>query len=147
MNEGRGQNVIVDKSTIVAGLKNTGLKRGDVVLVHSAMRTIGRIERGAKTVVEALLEAVGPQGTLVAPTFVFMRQRRANPVIDPAVDHSEMGAISEEIRRHPEALHSIAYRHSVAAIGRRARVITEVDPRLSPFDPRGSFDVMLTLNA
>jgi aminoglycoside N3'-acetyltransferase len=98
-------------------------------------------------VLEGLLEVVGPKGTVVAPTFTFKHEAEPDPVIDPENDPSEMGAISEAIRLFPGALRSSAFRHSLAAIGRRARVITEVDPRLSPFDPRSSFGVMLALNA
>jgi aminoglycoside N3'-acetyltransferase len=57
-----------------------------------------------------------------------------------------MGAISEAVRRHPGAFRSSAFRHSFAAVGRRSRVITEVDPRVSSFDLRSSFGVMLALN-
>src|ERR1700722_686043 len=137
---------LLGKSAIVAGLRQTGLKAGDVVLVHSAMRTMGRVENGAGAVVEALLETVGPSGTVVAPTFTFKHEVESDPVIDPVKDPSEMGAISEAVRRHPDASRSSAFRHSFAAVGRRSRVITEVDPRVSPFDLRSSFGVMLALN-
>ena len=95
--------------------------------------------------VNAFLEVLGPHGTLVAPTFTFCHEAEEDPIIDPARDRSEMGAISEAVRRHPEAMRSTAYRHSFAAVGRRAQVITEVDPALSSFDLRSSFGVMLAL--
>jgi aminoglycoside 3-N-acetyltransferase len=101
---------------------------------------------GAESVVSALLELVGPAGTLVVPTFTFAHEAEDDPIIDPRSDRSEMGIITETARLHPEALRSVAYRHSFAAIGRRARVITQVDPALSPFDLRASFGVMLGLN-
>ena len=41
---------------LIDGFQCVGLKPGKVVLVHSAMRTVGRIEAGADTVVDALLE-------------------------------------------------------------------------------------------
>lgn len=131
---------------IVDGLRRLGLKSGDVVLAHSAMRTFGRIEGGAETVVAALLKTLGEKGTLVAPTFTFKHEAEDDPVIDPVNDPSEMGIITETVRLRKDALRSTAYRHSFAAVGRRARVITEVDPRLSVFDPRSSFGVMLALN-
>jgi aminoglycoside 3-N-acetyltransferase len=131
---------------IAEGVRRVGLKEGDVALVHSAMRTFGPIEGGAKTVVAALLEVLGPAGTLVAPAFTFTHEAEKDPIIDPKNDRSEMGAISEAIRLHPGAFRSIAYRHGFSAIGRRARVITGVDPALSPFDLRSAFGVMLALN-
>lgn len=136
----------LSKAEIIKGFGDAGIKKGGVVFVHAAMRTFGRIQGGAGTVVNALLEMLGPKGTLVVPTFTFKHEAEESPVIDPRNDKSEMGAISEAVRLYPEAFRSIAFRHSVAAIGRRARVITEVDPKLSPFDLRSSFGVMLALN-
>ena len=135
------------KKQIIDGLHAIGLKQGDVVLVHTAMRTFGHIDGGAATAMDAFLEVLGPRGTLVAPTFTFCHEAEDDPIIDPLQDPSEMGAITEAVRQHPQALRSTAFRHSFAAIGRRARVITEVDPALSSFDLRSSFGVMLALDA
>lgn len=132
---------------IASGLRDTGLGPGDVVLVHSAMRTFGPIAGGADTVIDALLEVIGERGTLVVPTFTFAHEAEDDPVIDAAHDPSEMGIITETLRRRSEARRSTAYRHSFAALGRRAGVITEVDPALSSFDLRSSFGVMLGLGA
>lgn len=134
------------QAEIVQGVRQTGLHTGDVVLVHSAMRTMGRVLGGADAVVAAVLEVVGKRGTLVVPTFTFAHEREDEPVIDPRSDPSEMGAITEAARTYPQALRSTAYRHSFAAIGRRAEVITCVDPALPVFDLRSSFGVMLALD-
>ena len=132
---------------IAAGLGAVGLKAGQIALVHAAMSTFGMIQGGAATVLAALLEVLGERGTLVVPTFTFACEAVEDPIIDPRNDPSEMGAISEAARLHPNARRSLTYRHSVAAIGRWAEEITDVDPALSPFDPRSSFGVMLALNA
>lgn len=135
-------------SRLVAGFRAIGLRPGRVVLVHSALRTLGPVEGGAQAVVAALLDALGPRGTLVAPTFTFRHEAEPPPaLIDPANDRSEMGAISEAVRRHPDARRSIAFRHSFASIGRRADLLASVDHRLSPFDPRSTFGVLTALDA
>jgi len=130
-----------------SGFAAVGLAPGQAVLVHSAMRTLGHIEGGADAVAQALLDVVGPRGTIVVPTFTFAHEAEAEPIIDPAADRSEMGAITEAIRRRPDARRSTAFRHSFAAVGRRADVIANVDPRLAPFDLRSAFGVMLALDA
>ena len=137
----------VTRTEVVRGLVGAGLHSGDVVLVHSAMRSLGYVQGGAETVVSALLDVLGGSGTLVVPTFTFAHEAERDPVVSPASDTSEMGIISEAVRVRPDALRSTAYRHSFAAVGRRARYITGVDPTLSPFDPRSSFGVMLGLSA
>lgn len=138
---------ITNRQTLVEGFRQVGVAPGDVVLAHSAMRTFGKIEGGGDSVVDALLEVIGSRGTLVVPTFTFAHEAEDDPIIDPAIDRSEMGAITEAARQRPDALRSVAYRHSFAAIGRRAEVITQVDPALSSFDLRSAFGVMLGLGA
>ena len=143
MNASRG----LTQDEIARGLREIGLKAGDVALVHSAMRTLGPVDGGPERVVKAFLDILGDKGTLVAPTFTFKHEATENPLIDLLNDRSEMGVISEAVRTWPGARRSLAYRHSFAAIGRRAEVITDVDPSLSVFDVRSSFGVMLALDA
>ena len=136
----------VGSTDLVQGFREVGVKPGDVVLAHSAMRTFGPIDGGADAVIDAVIDVLGPRGTFVVPTFTFAHEAEEDPVIDPASDRSEMGIITETARRRSDALRSTAYRHSFSAIGRRAAVITEIDPTLPVFDFRSSFGVMLSLN-
>ena len=107
------------------------------------MTPIGFVEGGAETVARALLEAVGEEGTLVAPAFCFAHEIEEIPVIDPASDRSEMGKISEAIRTLPGARRSTAYRHSLSAVGKHAELITSVDPYYSVFDIDSSFPFLI----
>jgi aminoglycoside 3-N-acetyltransferase len=136
----------VTREDLDRGFAGLGLRAGQTVLVHSALRTVGRVAGGPDAVVDALLAIVGPTGTLVVPTFTFAHEAETDPVIDPARDRSEMGALTEAARRRPEARRTTAFRHSFAAIGRRAELLASVDPALSPFDLRSAFGVMLALD-
>ena len=138
--------VTVGRADLIEGFRRLGIKPRATVLVHSAMRTLGYVEGSGDTVVDALLDVIGPDGTLVVPTFTFAHEATEKPVINPLTDPSEMGTITEALRVRLEARRSTAYRHSVAAIGAHAEVITSVDPTLSPFDLRSAFGVMLALN-
>ena len=53
---------------LVRDLASLGVRRGDLLMVHSSLRSIGLVESGPETVVDALLQALGPEGTLVTPT-------------------------------------------------------------------------------
>ena len=46
-------------------LTQLGVAEGDVVMVHTSLRAIGPVERGADGVIDALEAAVGPAGTLL----------------------------------------------------------------------------------
>lgn len=109
---------------LVRDLIALGVRPGDLLMVHSSLRSIGLVDGGPETVVDALLQALGPQGTLVVPTFTYPTAGEPDFVFDPTHTPSQMGAVSEAARRRPEAHRSIHLAHSIAAIGPLARTIT-----------------------
>ena len=116
----------VSYSMLVDGLRSLGLTEGDVVLVHSSLSRFGYVEGGADTVVDALLAAVGDEGTVAVPTspvtwrggshFHYIKH---NPILDLRVTPSKLGAITEALRRRPEARPSLSACHTLHAIGAR----------------------------
>ncbi|MDE0632918.1 MAG: AAC(3) family N-acetyltransferase [Caldilineaceae bacterium] len=109
---------------ISEALHTLGLPNGAIVFVHSSMSSIGYVEGGAGTLVDAFLQVLGPAGTLSVPTFTFSHSGSADPVFDPARDPSEMGRLTEETRTRPGARRSCHLLHSVAALGAQATEIT-----------------------
>ena len=59
---------LVTKEQIVYALELGGIEKGDVVLMHSALSGLGFVQGGPDTVVDAVLEAVGPEGTFAVST-------------------------------------------------------------------------------
>jgi aminoglycoside N3'-acetyltransferase len=62
------------KETLTAGdladaLRRLGVKQGETVLVHSGLSGLGYLEGGTDGVIAALREAVGEEGTCLAPAF------------------------------------------------------------------------------
>lgn len=144
--EKEGNVMSVTKDTILSALGKAGVEKGDSIFVHSALRPFGFVEGGAQTVAEALAESVGEEGTLAAPAFCFVHEIQDEPIIDPGNDPSEMGAISEAIRRLPGAKRSAAYRHSISALGKYAEFLTNVDHTISPFHMESSFGRMYAVD-
>lgn len=111
---------------IASALRRLGLRSGHHVLVHSSLSSMGRVEGGPTTVVQALLDVVGTEGTVIAPTLT------GNELIGPDADitfdvvstPSWTGAIAEAVRTWPGAVRSIHPTHSVAAIGAAAQLLT-----------------------
>jgi len=58
---------ILTKAQLIAYFKEVGINLGDVVEVHSSLKSLGYVVGGARTVVEALMDSVGPTGTIVMP--------------------------------------------------------------------------------
>ena len=104
----------ITKEQIVFSLQLGGIEKGDVVLMHSALSSIGFVEGGAETVIDAVLEAVGEEGTFAVSTMAF------NHPYDPENDRSTVGIISEKHRLRPNSIRSLRPVHCVNAIGKRA---------------------------
>lgn len=131
----------------VRALRSLGVRRGMTLLVHASLHGTGL---GAKTLRDALLEALGPQGTLVVPAFTAGNSdassthlarvrgmtpeqaaafRAGMPAFDPATTPSQgMGRLAESVRTAPGALRSAHPQTSFAAIGRRAAELLDDHP-------------------
>ncbi len=59
----------IKRKELTDQLRTLGLRAGDVAMMHASLSRLGMIEGGADTVVEAVLDATGPQGTLLTPAF------------------------------------------------------------------------------
>lgn len=112
------------RDQISAALRALGLPAGAIVFTHSSMSSIGYVEGGADTLVDAFLDTLSPGGTLVVPTFTFAHGSDDNRIFDSARDPSEMGRLTEVTRTRPGARRSCHLLHSVAALGAHAEEIT-----------------------
>lgn len=108
----------VKQADIARGLNALGIRRGEVVYVHSSLSAFGRVEGGADAVIDALLAAVGSEGTVVMPVFTWERNHAQSVVVfDVANDPSEVGRITEVFRRRSGVLRNEHVCHSTAALG------------------------------
>jgi aminoglycoside 3-N-acetyltransferase len=121
---------IVKREEIIEALKKVGIKKGDIILVHSALSKIGRIdgEKEGNEYLNILLKAffsiIGKRGTLVVPAFFYEYGRygtaydmRRSPV------SSELGVFARYIAGLPEAVRSTNPITALAAIGAQAEYI------------------------
>ena len=57
----------ITKSDVLSALSQAGLKKGQSVMVHTSLSSIGYVCGGAQTIIEALIETVGDEGTIMMP--------------------------------------------------------------------------------
>ncbi|MFF5082559.1 aminoglycoside N(3)-acetyltransferase [Actinoplanes sp. NPDC000266] len=133
--------------TLAADLRALGLSAGDTVLVHSSMRAVGYVAGDVQAVVQAMLDVLGPEGTLVVPTHTPANSdpadwenppvpaawwpviREQGPGFDPARTPSHrMGAFPEVVRAWPGARRSSHPQVSFAAVGARAAAVVDDHP-------------------
>ncbi len=114
--------VTVQKDDIKRGLAQLGVKPGDMLMVHSSLKSLGYIPGGAATVIEALEETVGEEGILAMPALVSSADGGSRPPFNPATSPIErwVGTIPETFRKSPGVLRSGHPTHSVCAWGKNA---------------------------
>ena len=94
-----------------------GVRAGGILLVHSSLSSLGLVAGGPETVVQALLKALGDNGTLLMPALSYRHVDLDQPVFNLEETPSNVGAIPEYFRTRPETLRSIHPTHSVCGIG------------------------------
>lgn len=130
----------VSKGDLKAGLKQLGLKKGDNIGVHSALSSFGYVDGGADTVIDALLEVVSKEGTIVMPTHSANLEKveRSPEEIaagvswlykilpyDPHKTPCTTGTIPETFRKRKDVLRSLHHVHSIAATGPKTKAIVK----------------------
>lgn len=110
----------ITMAEIVNDLRRLGINPGDTLIVHSSLKSLGRVEGGADTVIDALLAALRPGGTLLMPSFqhgseFFLLDRGC--CFDVRSSPSECGIITETFRKRSGVLRSLSPTHCVAGCG------------------------------
>ena len=118
--------VKVDRRAVCAGFQAVGAGPGDTVMFHGSLSSMGTVEGGPGTVIDGVLDAVGPTGTVAMPSLWFNgKEPLQNPRdFDPKTSPSYVGALSEALRADPRSCRSHDFSHSVSAIGARAAALT-----------------------
>src|SRR5215203_1502085 len=137
--------MVVARSLLARDLENLGLGLGGALMVHCRMSALGHVVGGAETVVRALLDALGPGGTLMAYTGwqdeppgnldtldewtrrIYLEE---HPAYDPrvALSRRDHGRLPEVLRTWPGSRHSGHPEAGVAAVGPLAEALTAAHP-------------------
>jgi len=113
----------ITQEDLVAGFKELGVEVGDVLLVHSSYLYLGSVKGGVEggpgVVVDALLNVLTDEGTLIVPTFNFGFTRGEPWDIRNTPSH--MGTITEIVRKDLRSCRVMHPIHSFAIIGKLAK--------------------------
>ena len=134
-------------ATLTSDLAALGVRPGGVVIVHTAMSALGWVAGGAQSVVEALVAAVGPTGTIVMPSQSGQLTdpggwnnppvpaewvdvvRSGLPAYDPVLTPARsMGAVVDCFLQHRDMHRSPHPTVSFAALGPQAAAIVDEHP-------------------
>ena len=134
----------VTKQELVQAFQDTGVQKGEILMVHTSLGALGYVCGGAQAVIEALIETVGEEGTIMMPTQSWKNLdptdgvhwtveeeywdiiRENWPAYDKRITPTNtMGAVAEMFRLWPGTLRSDHPARSVAAWGKHAEYLTK----------------------
>ena len=111
---------VIRKSEVVAQLRTLGVRDGGVLLVHTSFRAVRPVEGGPSGLIEALRTALGPEGTLVMPSWPGDGDVPFDPTTTPA--DKDLGVVADTFWRMPGVRRSDHF-FAFAAAGPKAEHI------------------------
>jgi len=142
------------QETLARDIRAMGISSGDALMVHSSLKSIGWVDGGADTVIDALLSVIGEdEGVLFVPTLTATFARAGwgemtKYAFDPKQTPSRVGRITDTLWRRPNAFRSEHPTHSLAAIGKDAEELVKGHGGdASTFDKRGPYGKYVKLKA
>lgn len=111
------------KADLKHDLVAMGLTGNETILIHSSMKSIGPVEGGADTVLDAWMEFFA-EGLLLLPTHTWRFINEENRVFDVRRSPCCVGILPELFRQRPGVVRSLHPTHSMAAYGKGAAATT-----------------------
>ncbi|MCL2815134.1 MAG: AAC(3) family N-acetyltransferase [Oscillospiraceae bacterium] len=110
----------VTKNDIIKKLRELGLKAEDNIVVHSSLSSFGYVKGGADAVIDALMELLTPDGTILMPSFNHGEVYDDGGIFDVKATPTVSGKIADTFWRRPSVLRSMNPTHPFAAWGKKA---------------------------
>ncbi|MFS0872648.1 AAC(3) family N-acetyltransferase [Paenibacillus xylanilyticus] len=125
------------QESLLDQLHELGIDGQGTLLVHSSMKSLGEVEGGADTVLDAFTDYM-KDGLLVLPTHTWSTINASNPMFHVESSPCCVGILPELFRKRPGVVRSWHPTHSVAAKGFDAETFTKDDHLYDTPCARGS---------
>lgn len=128
------------KESLKKQLAAMGLTGEETILIHSSMKAIGETQKGAETVLDALMEFF-EKGLLLLPTHTWKTINAENPVFDVDNEPACVGILPNLFLKRPGVVRSLHPTHSMAGYGKdAASYLAGEEMRNTPCTPGGCYD-------
>jgi aminoglycoside 3-N-acetyltransferase len=147
---------------LAGAFASLGVRPGAALMLHTSVRAVGPVMGGPNTIIQALLDALTPQGTLLMYvgwqdipdyTHELSEAERAvylaeHPPFDPATSRAvrENSILAEFLRTWPGAVRSRNPEMSVAAVGAQAELVTADHPLNYGYGAGSPLEKLITLD-
>lgn len=121
----------ITKSEIKEGLYNLGVREGMVLEVHASLSSFGYVVGGAQSVVDALIELIGEEGTLLMP-LQMAGNSEVSKWVNPPVEYKDIKKVRDNIPAFDKnASETMFMGEIVENLRRRSGVVISSHPSLS----------------
>jgi aminoglycoside 3-N-acetyltransferase len=140
----RNTMILNTRESLGADFKKIGIKKGMILLVHASLSAIGWVSGGPVAVIQALMDVVTPEGTIVMPAHsgdysdpIYWENpavprdwieaiKESMPAYEPEITPTRgIGIIPEIFRTFPEVIRSVHPSLSFTAWGKYSSEITK----------------------
>ena len=121
-----------------------GVTPGDILVLQSSYKGCGEIENGPDGLIDALMELLGKEGTLIMPAYNFT-QWTNHHYFDAIETPSEVGIITELFRQRKDVGRTIHPIHSLSVWGKHKTEFEALDYR-SAFGENSIFARLIDYN-
>lgn len=129
-----------NKQQLQDQLESMGLKGDETILIHSSMKSIGEVDGGADTVLDAWMEYF-KDGLLLLPTHTWKTVNADNPVYNPQTTPSCVGLLTNMFMKRDGVIRSLHPTHSMAGYGKNAaEYLAGEEYNNTPCTPGGCYD-------
>ena len=133
----------VPRARLIEQLRTLGVTPGQVLLVHASFRALRPVEGGPRGVIDTLLTALGPRGTLVMPSWTGRDDVPFDALSTPTSE--DLGVLAETFWRMPGTSRS-THPFAFAARGARAEEVVAGPLPLPPHAPGSPVDRVQALD-
>lgn len=124
------ENNLISRTALESDLRKLGIKEGDMIFIRISYKSIGKVEGGPKTVIDAILNVIGKNGTLLATAFperipTYKKFFQKNCVYSKGMKPIT-GAIPSVMCCYPSAFFSENPVSPYVAIGHEAELLTQM---------------------
>ena len=128
------------KESLKKQLTAMGLTGEETILIHSSMKAIGETQKGAETVLDALMEFF-EKGLLLLPTHTWKTINAENPVFDVDNEPACVGILPNLFLKRHGVVRSLHPTHSMAGFGKDAEsYLAGEEMHNTPCTPGGCYD-------
>lgn len=128
-------------------IQELNIKPTDTVIIHTSLRALGEVEKGAEGLIQAFMEYLS-EGLLLVPTHTWAFMNDTEPTLDLSNPTTCIGTLPNVAAKHPLGERSYHPTHSMTSFGKNAKEYIRGEENVaSPTAPEGCWGKLYTNHA